>query len=197
MQRITLKWPQRRSEKPAPLSATCYANRYPTEFESSRSAEPIGRTSFILHHTHCALNFILFNRAETVAHLRHTFPDATEQDIDEFHLLSSHNPRVQSMALSRQGSLAETLRRLGPDPTTVPDAIGQILDDAIAKLRDNASGIERHQIERICTGLAALRPLVPISVLASMSGISEATIRSFAFDLGRPLIVTGETDPVF
>ena len=138
-----------------------------------------------------------FNRAETVAHLRHTFPDATEQDIDEFHLLSSHNPRVQSMALSRQGSLAETLRRLGPDPTTVPDAIGQILDDAIAKLRDNASGIERHQIERICTGLAALRPLVPISVLASMSGISEAAIRSFAFDLGRPLIVTGETIQFF
>ena len=138
-----------------------------------------------------------FDRVETAAHLRHTFPDATAQDIDEFHRLSSHNPRVQSMALSRQASLAETLRRLGPDPTTVPDAIGQILDDAIGKLRDNASAIERHQIERICTGLAALRPLVPISVLASMSGISEAAIRSFAFDLGRPLIVTGETIQFF
>lgn len=139
------------------------------------------------------LELFPFNRTETAAHLRHTFPDVSEHDVDEFHRLSSHNPRVQSMALSRKDSLSETLRRLGPNPTTVPDAIGQILDDAIAKLRDNAGGIERHQIERICTGLAALRPLIPISVLASMSGISEAAIRSFAFDLGHPLIVTGET----
>ena len=134
-----------------------------------------------------------FSRAETLVHLRHAFPDAAEQDIDEFHRLSSHNPRVQSMALSQQNSLAETLRRLGPNPTTVQDAIGQILDDAIAKLRDDAGEIERPQIERICTGLAALRPLVPISVLASMSGVPEAAIKSFAFDLGHPLIVTGET----
>ena len=147
----------------------------------------------------CALRLELrpFSRSETSKHLRHAFPDATEEDIDEFHRLSSHNPRVQAMALSRQSSLAETLRRLGPNPTTVQDAIGQILDDAIAKLRDNAGEIERSQIERICTGLAALRPLVPISVLASMSGVPAAAIKSFAFDLGRPLIVTGETIQFF
>ena len=57
-----------------------------------------------------------FSRAETAAHLRHTFPDATEQDVGEFHRLSSQNPRVQALALSRRLSLPATLRRLGPKP---------------------------------------------------------------------------------
>ena len=35
-----------------------------------------------------------FDRSETAAHLRGIFPDANDQDVDEFHRLSSHNPRV-------------------------------------------------------------------------------------------------------
>src|SRR5262249_55475740 len=42
-----------------------------------------------------------FCREETATHLRHRFPEATEHDVDEFHRLSSHNPRVQALALSR------------------------------------------------------------------------------------------------
>src|SRR5262249_43414674 len=33
----------------------------------------------------------------------------------------------------------------------------------------------------------------PISVLSSMSGVDAAAIRSFAYDLGRPLRVSGDT----
>ncbi|RWP54695.1 AVAST type 3 anti-phage nuclease/ATPase Avs3a [Mesorhizobium sp.] len=138
-----------------------------------------------------------FSRTETAAHLRHTFPDAGEPDIDEFHRLSSHNPRVQALALAAGGPLADILRQLGPNPTTVEKAIGNLLSAAIAKMRDEAGTVEKTQIDRICAGLAALRPLVPISVLSSMSGVSASAIKSFAYDLRRPLVVTGETIQFF
>lgn len=138
-----------------------------------------------------------FSRAETATYMRRIFSDATEPDVDEFHRLSSHNPRVQALALARIAPLGEILRALGPNPTTVDDAIGNLLSASVAKLCDAAGTVEKSQIDRICTGLAALRPLIPLSVLASMSGVEEAAIKSFAFDLGRPLLVTGDTIQFF
>jgi len=143
------------------------------------------------------LELLPFSRTETAAFLRHSYPDATEHDVNEFHRLSSQNPRVQALAMSWRSPLGEVLRRLGPNPTTVEDTIGALLDQAIGQLRDAAGSIEGAQIDKICAGLAALRPLIPISVLASMSGVAEAAIRSFAFDLGRPLIVTDGTIQFF
>lgn len=142
-----------------------------------------------------ALRFVLqpFSRDETAAHLRHDFPSATEQDVDEFHRLSSHNPRVQALALSRGGALPDILRLLGPNPSTVDSTIGDILERAVQKLRDEAGVTGREQVDMICAGLAALRPRVPIPVLASMSGVDAAAIKSFALDLGRPLVVAGES----
>lgn len=134
-----------------------------------------------------------FSRNETAAHLRQVFSDATEQDVDEFHRLSSQNPRVQALALSRNTLLSQMLRDLGPNPTTVDDTIGILLNVSIARLRDAVGSVEKTQIDRICTGLATLRPLIPLSVLASMSGVNEASIKSFAVDLGRPLLVAGDT----
>ena len=143
------------------------------------------------------LELLPFSRAETAAFLRTSYPNATEHDVDEFHRLSAQNPRVQALAMSWGNPLAEALRKLGPNPTTVEDTIGTLLDQAIAKLRDAAGSIEGVQIDRICTALAALRPLIPIPVLAFMSGVSETAIRSFAFDLGRPLVVTDGTIQFF
>ncbi|QGM99706.1 AVAST type 3 anti-phage nuclease/ATPase Avs3a [Methylocystis parvus] len=134
-----------------------------------------------------------FSRNETSAFLRKTFPDANERDIDELHRLSSHNPRVQALALSRGLPLQETLRLLGPNPTSVEDTIANLLHDAIAKLKDASGPIEKERVEKICTGLAALRPLIPIPILSAMSGVEQEAIKSFAYDIGRPLLVAGET----
>ena len=140
------------------------------------------------------LELTAFTKTETAAHLRQSFPDASSHDVEEFHYLSSQNPRVQALALSqaaeRNRSLRETLRRLGPDPATVDDAIKSLLNDALTSLRDSADEVEVKQINRVCTGLALLRPLVPISVLAEMSRVSEEAIRSFALDIGRPLLLS-------
>jgi hypothetical protein len=134
-----------------------------------------------------------FSRAETAVYLRHNFPDASEHDVDEFHRLSSENPRVQALALSQNLTLPETLRLLGPNPTTVETTIGNLLDAAIAKLRDSVGPVEKSQVDKICAGLAALRPLIPIPILSAMSGVQEEAIKSFAIDIGRPLLVTGDT----
>lgn len=138
-----------------------------------------------------------FSRTETATLLQQKFPAATEHDVDEFHRLSSQNPRVQATALSNPAPLHEILRSLGPNPTTADDTIANLLNLAINRLRDNVGQAERGQIDLICAGLATLRPLIPINVLASISDVSDAAVKSFATDLGRPLIVTGDTIQFF
>ncbi|OJB81915.1 hypothetical protein A9Q62_16650 [Yersinia ruckeri] len=138
-----------------------------------------------------------FDRSETAAHLRGIFPDANDQDVDEFHRLSSHNPRVQALSLSRHLSLPDTLRLLGPNPKTVEDTIGEVLEAAICQLKDATGHTERTQIDFICAALAVLRPLIPIAILSAIAEIDESAIKSFALDLGRPLIVNGDTIQFF
>lgn len=138
-----------------------------------------------------------FSHEESVAYIRQRFTEATEHDINEFHRLSSQNPRVQALALSRNMALPDTLRLLGPNPTTVEDTIGSLLEGAIKNLKDSVDLIEKNQVDKICAGLAALRPLIPISILSKISGVDEEAIISFAIDLGRPLLVAGATIQFF
>lgn len=138
-----------------------------------------------------------FTDAETALNLRRVFPRATEHDVIEFQRLSSRNPRVQAMALAWNQPLDETLRRLGPNPTTVESTIETVLDESINRLLDAGSATERDQAVRICAGLAVLRPLIPIAVLVSISGVHESAIKSFAYDLGRPLLITGDSIQFF
>ena len=134
-----------------------------------------------------------FSRTETAAHIHQTFPNASEHDVNEFHRLSSQNPRLQSLALSRNLPLTETLRLLGPDPTTIESAIGSLLKVAVVELRDSVGTVEKEQIDKMCSGLAVLRPLIPIPILSKISGVSEEAIQSFALDLGRPLLLADDT----
>jgi hypothetical protein len=132
-----------------------------------------------------------FSRLETAKHLKKFYPNATDVDVADFDFLSSSNPRVQALALSRKLPLEDMLKALGPSPSTVERAIAELLARAVEKLRFREGSIEAEQIDQICQGLAVLRPLVPIAVLAEISGTTESAVRSFAYDLGRPLLVKG------
>lgn len=134
-----------------------------------------------------------FSDHETAQHLRRFHLSASEAEIAEFAFLSSSNPRVQALALSQGQPLADMLRQLGPTPMTVERAIGDLLEAAVARLRDQAGALEASQITLMCQGLAVLRPLVPIAVLAQLSQTSESAVRSFALDLGRPLLLKGQS----
>ena len=130
-----------------------------------------------------------FSRDETAAFLRKTYSEASDNDVGEFHRLTSHNPRVQATARDQNMPLPAVLRSLGPNPTTVDDTISALLQQAIDNLRETVGGDEQLQIDSICTALATLRPFVPVEVLASVSGVEIAAVRSFASDLGRPLLI--------
>jgi hypothetical protein len=130
-----------------------------------------------------------FSRAETAAHLRLTYPDATDAEVAEFAYLSSDNPRVQALAMESGQPISDMLKALGPAPTTVQRAIGDLLARAVAKLKAESGPTEADQIDLICKGLAVLRPLVPISILAQIAGVSESAVRTFATEFGRPLFV--------
>ena len=139
------------------------------------------------------LQLSAFSAIESSKHLRTRYPDATDANADEFARLSSSNPRVQALALSWDVSLDEMLKRLGPKPTTIERAMSDVLKSAIARLQDSAGDVEAAQIQVICQGLAVLRPLVPVAVLATISASSESAVRSFATDLGRPILFKGES----
>ncbi len=130
---------------------------------------------------------------ESRRHLKSIYPIATEAEVAEFAVLSSANPRVQALALSWKLPLSDMLRSLGPTSTTVERAIEDILDRALRRLRDQAGPMETQHIEMMCQGLAVLRPLVPLSVLANLAGASVSAVRSFALDFGRPLLVKGDS----
>ena len=134
-----------------------------------------------------------FSEAETARHLKQFYADATAAEVKEFQYLSSSNPRVQALALSRKKAMAEMLKELGPTPSTVARAIGGLLQHAVDQLKYHGGRIEADQIDLICQGLAILRPLVPIGVLAQVSGTDESAVKSFAYDLGRPLLVKGDS----
>ena len=130
-----------------------------------------------------------FSRVETALFLRKTHAEASDFDVDEFHRLTSHNPRVQATALGQDIPLPATLLSLGPNPTTVDDTISALLQQTVDKLRENIGSAEQVRFNSICTALATLRPFVPVPVLASVSDVAPAAVRSFATDLGGPILI--------
>lgn len=138
-----------------------------------------------------------FSIAETTQHLHRHFPVASITDISEFHRLSSQNPRVQATTLAKELSLSESLALLGPNPTSVEDAISAIFKSSLDKLIDETPQTEANQILSFCEALSALRPFIPIKVLSLVSGMRETAIKSFVNDVGRPLTVIGEAVQFF
>lgn len=133
-----------------------------------------------------------FSLAETARHLHQFYPNATEEEVEEFARFSSHNPRVQALAMAQQLSLLDMLRGLGPTPTTVERTLTDLLDKAIKRLKNDAGPVEASQVEALCQCLAVLRPLVPMSVLSHVSQCPPSAIRTFVTALGRPLLVKGD-----
>ena len=133
-----------------------------------------------------------FSLRETRIFLRQNFPDATDNDVNEFHHLTSRNPRVQSVSLSNCSSLVESLSALGPQAASPEDAIRAVFQKSMDRLLDSVPDIEAEQFRTVCLGLSSFRPFVPLDVLSKASGIPIDAIRSFATDLGQPLSIRGD-----
>jgi hypothetical protein len=133
-----------------------------------------------------------FSLEETKANLAARYPSLSAIEVAEFHRMTSENPRVQAAALAEGGTLSEVLARLGPIPLKVDDTIALLLQQAVARVRDDALRHDRDKLDRICEALATLRPFVPIDIVARAADVSFEMVRSFVQDLQRPLLVKGD-----
>ncbi|MHA7264105.1 ATP-binding protein [Arthrobacter sp. TMN-37] len=133
-----------------------------------------------------------FDLGETFSHLQTTYPDVSAADASEFHSRTSHNPRVQAAVLDAAKDLHEALAWLAPNPSSPGQALDSLIERQVAEIRDGAHG-SGPDIDAICVGLAALRPMIPVRVLADLADIHPSVVLSFIADLGRPLLLDGDT----
>jgi hypothetical protein len=115
-----------------------------------------------------------------------------DADVREFHRRTSRNPRVQATVLDATDTLDEALAWLGPDPASPQEALDAVIARQVAEIRDGLH-LQASEIDQICVGLSALRPMIPVRVLARLAGVHEAVVHSFVADLGRPLLLVDET----
>ncbi|AIY08774.1 hypothetical protein LK13_09330 [Paenibacillus polymyxa] len=128
-----------------------------------------------------------FSMEESIAYLKSHYTDVSIDDGEEFHRLTSGNPRVQSNALSLNCStIAEVFTTLGNIGTTVDQQIELQLKFAIDSIRDSHDNYT-NQIDSICIGLATLPPFIPLKILSRAANVEESSIRSFVADMGRLL----------
>ena len=123
-----------------------------------------------------------FSWEESALNLRAAFPAASIRDIDEFHRLTSFNPRVQATALASGGDLSSVLTGLGPEPQTVQYSIARLLEFAVAKIRYETPEAEQAQFDRVCEALATLRPFVPLAIVALTADVPVSLGRVDEFD---------------
>lgn len=113
-------------------------------------------------------------------------PDA--RDVETFRRLTFGNPRVQANQLALAESLSAAIEELGPGGLSVEGLIKSQLEQGLAQVRQAQPDAD---VDALCTGLAALPPMVPIRILARVGGTTGAQIASFASDFGggRPLML--------
>lgn len=133
-----------------------------------------------------------FGPDESKIHLMSVFGSVTEQQAAEFHRRTGGNPRVQAFALETAADIDGCLASLGE----ALDAGGPVLDALLQSQVDQCKDAHhdaRAEIDHICAALATLRPRIPVHVLSELCGVPPSLVHSFAADLGRPLLVDGDS----
>lgn len=134
-----------------------------------------------------------FGQDESTLHCRKFFPNMSLQDCIQFHELTCANPRVQIYSLENAKNVSELLDSLGPAPISLDNQIGTYIEKAINQIKDNSTPSFRNNIEILCTCLASLPPFIPIDVLYKVSNITISEIKSFIFDLKKPILLSGNS----
>ncbi|MFK5948651.1 MAG: hypothetical protein QM500_07780, partial [Methylococcales bacterium] len=131
-----------------------------------------------------------FNLNESALHFQQKFPDVNKQQIENFHRLTSANPRIQAYELAQAQSISEVFIQLGPTIRTIEEVIALQVDKALMHIRNEYP--EKKSIDRLCFALAVLPPMIPISILSLAAKVSSACIHSFVSDLKHPLLIKDE-----
>ncbi|GAA4462552.1 hypothetical protein [Phytohabitans houttuyneae] len=134
-----------------------------------------------------------FSLAETGAYLHAKFADATDADVAEFHRRTFGNPRVQAQALEDADRVEDCLRLLAASAAAdAAGALDAVIAQAVERVRYDRV-LSTEEVDLICEALAALRPRVPVQVMADLCRLPAQVVHSFVSDLGRPLLIDGES----
>lgn len=134
------------------------------------------------------IDLLPFTESETLDNSRKRYPEVNKYEAQEFHKLTSGNPRVQMNSMAAgYDSFRELLSFLGPAGTTVEQQIEQQLSNALGRLKNDLPKAYQDKVNRICTGLASLPPNIPVDILAKVADVSPEDVQSFATDIGHPL----------
>ncbi|HMR49004.1 MAG TPA: ATP-binding protein [Arachnia sp.] len=147
-----------------------------------RLEAPVGLVSFELP---------AFTPEETAKVVSSAHPSATNLDVTEIHDRTAGNPRVVSTVLFETATIHDALGRV-TGFTNATSALDSLMQAQVTKAFNNA-GRSRVELERAAQLLTLLRPSVPLGVLAELAGTQAASVRSFISDLGRGLILDGQS----
>jgi hypothetical protein len=121
-----------------------------------------------------------FSKDETAAHVASYWSGVPNSWLEEFHVLSSHNPRVQYYALNasvRSNNVHDTIKYLLPAGKGLNEVFRKQIEDAITK---SGSNIE---IKKFCAAVVLLARPIPLTVLASVTELSAVLIADICNDL--------------
>lgn len=138
------------------------------------------------------MTLVGFQKRESLEHLRTRFPDATEEEGAELHVLSDGNPRVQAMAMENAESVAEALAAIQIAKNTPGEVLDSLLAQQVHGVADQGHLLPG-ELSRLCEALATLHPPMPLDDLAEITKLNANAIRSFAVALGRGLHAAGNT----
>jgi len=119
-----------------------------------------------------------FTRGETAAFVLREWPSASNLWIDDFHMLSRGNPRVQRYALDYAGAeTARALEYLLPAGKALSELLREQIEFALRKQGESTG------LKTLCSGLIALPRPVPVADLSDVTGLSETHINDLCADL--------------
>ncbi len=147
-----------------------------------RLEAPVGLVSFELP---------AFTPEETAKVVSSSHPSATNLDVTEIHDRTAGNPRVVSTVLFETATIHDALGRVA-GLASATSALDALMQERVTNAFNNA-GRSRAELEHAAQLLTLLRPRVPLDVLAELAGTQAASVRSFISDLGRGLILDGQS----
>lgn len=147
-----------------------------------RLEAPVGMASFELP---------AFTHEETAKVVSSSHPSATDLDVSEIHDRTAGNPRVVSTVLFETATIHDALGRV-TGLASATSVLDSLMQEQVTNAFNNA-GRSRVELERAAQLLTLLRPSVPLDVLAELAGTQAASVRSFISDLGRGLILDGQS----
>ncbi|GLC79422.1 hypothetical protein [Lacrimispora brassicae] len=125
------------------------------------------------------INLPPFELSESSHHILSIFPDATDVQCEEFHLLTDRNPRLQSYMLSEASSIDEMLLQIKPKGKTMDSLFKEFIN---ATKKQYESLVD---IEILFSALINLPRPIPATMLCELCSITFDTLLSMSVECRR------------